>query len=295
VDPCLQAGIPLDPDQCQPSWLVYQPWIIRFGSFTLNPMWALAYVHPDWLGRDPHKNSFFGTLTPEDRALSASNDLALLYVGDDRRLPPRVEDDGAFRLSLDTPPASTSSLYSFFGWADGSLKQSRSNGDVLFTAHDSTIGGVILNDQASVTCAGDSGGPLVRNVVVPTNDHGTIGRNVIAGVNSLGLADCSTAPPGFEMTFTRVDGQLEFIETAMKNWNGPGFTCLKRSAANDPLDEIGECWGAPCSDDSACGDAPAYCSRAGQDFTTCDTCGSANDCNCVIGQCLPGPLGQSGP
>jgi V8-like Glu-specific endopeptidase len=291
VDACVRAGIPVEVGQCNPEWFVYNQWTIQHGAFTIPKAWALAYVHPDWLGRNPAMNSDFVTLTPEQRLQTARADLALLYVGDDRRLPPRVEEDGAMRLSLSNPQAAWD--FTFYGWGlpTDTLRQSIP-GDIHYTVFSDTIRGEALSTTSSATCRGDSGGPLTRVLNVQTRT-GTRPVRALVGVASIGLGgDCLSVPEGFPMTWARIDTQLAFIEESLRFWNGPRFECEERSATDDVFDEIAECWGSPCTQDADCGARPAFCSRPGRNFSSCTTCGDSS-CGCIVGQCLPGPQGSN--
>jgi hypothetical protein len=287
IDPCVQAGIPITVGQCVPQWREYSLWSAFGAAFQVTNAWALAYVHPDWPGRDPSQNSEFGQLTPAQQTANARFDLALLYLGDDRMLPPDVEQDGAMRLSLSNPVATTPYTFYGAGAPNDTLLQSRDNGELAFHVNADTIDATVLDTTASALCPGDSGGPLTRVVNVQTNT-GTRDVKAIVAVANFGLGACISTEAGESLVWTRIDNQLDFIEEAQQHWNGPDFQCVKRSSTSDALDEIAECWGDPCSMNSDCTGPSQYCSRAGEDFMTCSVCPQGG-CDCIKGQCLTGP------
>jgi hypothetical protein len=267
---------------------------------------AVAYAHPDWLGRTHAGNP---DLSPDagialDKSWS-ENDVALLYIKNDKILPPRVEDDGAKRLSIGQPQSVWD--LDFWGWgvpADDDLRKSSSRPAAFI---DSKVIELTSDGSQSMLCSGDSGGPLMRTVTAQTNTHGTISVQAIVGVAStsnISDADCAKTTPLGHSVFGRysiVANYFEdFIERRIRKWNGnpqqpnTGFLCAEQGVAPET---IAECWGKPCSIDNDCDKTKnQYCSNAGQSFmgeacTTCETMagGGGSSCNCIIGQCLEGP------
>lgn len=296
VDHCLKpTDNEVNPDTCTPNWFNWSNWDITF-PFSSVPVrfGAVVYVHPDWTGRDLSMNLDLiehPTTDQEEaiRAVTSNDDLALLYIGDDSSLPGDVEQDGAMRLSLSNAQASWQ--FQFFGWGkpDFVEKQSRTNSNINYQVFLQTISGTVNDTAASELCKGDSGGPLVRRMTVSTNT-GTRQVQALVGVASIGLGgDCISAVPDTTMVWTRVDNQLDFIEGSLRDFYLSTFNCTHRSSTTDALDELAECWGAPCTTLDACGDAPNFCSEPGLNYKVCPTCPGASDCSCIVGQCLVGP------
>jgi hypothetical protein len=127
-------------------------------------------------------------------------------------------------------------------------------------------------------------------MTVSTNT-GTREVQAMVGVASVGLGgdNCISAVPDTTMVWTRVDNQLDFIEGSMRDFYLSTFNCEHRSSTSDALDELAECWGAPCTTLDGCGDAPNFCSEPGLRYKVCPTCPGATDCSCIVGQCLTGP------
>jgi hypothetical protein len=320
VDSCRRAGKPLRTDTCNPEWHLYSKWTIHHTDFDLTDVWALAYVHDNWLGRVPEKNPLFedsqvtcgsqGAPPPPnciDLNVSAEHDLALLYIDDDVRLPPNVELDGAKRISL-VQPNLTWPL-TFYGWGNptNTLRQStavQGITGIIYSVQAHTITGQTTQDLSSAICGGDSGGPLVRTVRVATSS-GFQTVEAVVGVASSGLGPNSCVSPVPFLTplrWARVDtpSNFEFIGgKALRAWNGPRFSCLKLPSEGSPPDqeEVAECWGSPCEEQAECDDMLGeYCSNPGRDFSdlgatcpTCDTPAGGGGCGCIVGQCLPGP------
>jgi len=156
---------------CKPEFNTYGLWTIDFTLpdrtlLKLERVLALAYTNPMWIGNDATKNPLLrggGNLTG-----LADNDVALLYIGDDSVLPPRVEDDGAKRLSMVPPVLSGTGTWTLqaFGWGAPGADELRSFGGIGPTTYQMQGTRAILADSAAATqaalCPGDSGGPLVR-------------------------------------------------------------------------------------------------------------------------------------
>ena len=82
-------------------------------SYKLPNVWARGYVEDDWIGTNPAQNKLLcHELGCFDASESADHDVALLYIRSeyDDQLPPRVEWDGAKRLSITGPRSNPSSV-----------------------------------------------------------------------------------------------------------------------------------------------------------------------------------------
>lgn len=302
VDDCVAAGIPITIGPCRPELHAYGQWTITFKNangtlLTTPPLWGLHYIHNGWPGRVPQKNNVFdeNTATAEE---GSQHDVALIYFGDDRKLPYDVEQDGAKRIQV-LPPELVDSSISYYGWGapSGTLLKSHDR-SFQFEFFDSTII-AHPNSGDSVLCSGDSGGPLFRDAQVFDNAGNQVMAKVVIGVASFGVekqTDQSGRPfcpdpsssSAFRMRWARVDDAVDFIEESLQDWNGADFRCFPRGAD----DSVGECWGSPCKRDSDCLFSESeYCSRPGSYFTngTCSTCGAGGDCGCIVGQCVPKP------
>jgi hypothetical protein len=304
VDHCVEAGTPISIGACHPAWHGYAQWKITFknanGMLTTPKLWGLYYVHDQWSGRVPQKSPVFADEANLDLEEMSMHDMALIYFGDDRKLPPNIELDGAKRIQL-APPNLMDPSIAFFGWGPETgnfdsleLKQSRPFTMALQAEGTQITGRPTQSD--SRLCGGDSGGPLLRTTTVRNNDDVDIPAHVVIGVNSVGigredrLTGRVTCPPlnpmsTLKMRWVAVNEHVDFIERSMGDWNGPKFKCKPR--ANDTA---GECWGSPCKDETLC-EGGEHCSRPGSYFTdgTCTTCGASGSCGCIFGQCLPNP------
>jgi hypothetical protein len=327
INLCLQRGI--SRANCQPAWDDYGLWKIKGTHsgdrpYVIDPIWARAYVHGNWHGRSRESNPIY---CPPDgtcylRSLGARHDLALLYVRhfDDVQLEPRLEQNGAKRLSIVTPNPNWPNVR-FYGWGAPTvtdpvtLEQSSrlrvSTTPPVLTIHppiEATIEGTVQTDTNSFPCAGDSGGPLMRTGLSMTTNSGSVetGLEAIMGVLSYGFSLC--APLGTRRwLWTRVDVPLNraFIDDALTRWppipNVPtvdGFACKKRVLTGTlpppagPGEEVAECWGKPCTgvSDTACLAGTETCWNSKDSFrdrSFCPACnGVSTGCQCMQGQCL---------
>jgi hypothetical protein len=83
-------------------------------------------------------------------------------------------------------------------------------------------------------------------------------------------------PVGNAAYWTRLDAKLQFIESAMKNWNGPLFTCNRYNTAG--VGKYARCWGDECT---SIDDCPA---TQGANAFYCADLDPSN--GVTIGQCL---------
>jgi hypothetical protein len=316
VNHCLREGIlPTDP-ACQPDWPNYERYHIFFkrSDGSISPsldVWGLGYVHENWLADNRDDEDLNQNITSgfED------HDIGLLYIGDDKILPPHVEEDGAKRLSIAGFDPSWD--LSFFGWGRRpGVDNPIVNKDLLesgilpgFAVASNSVTGVVQDNLQSITCKGDSGGPLFRTANVMTNSLSVQTVQLVAGVLSTGTmsnTDCFSSNPtpiGKKSTWCRVDRNFDFIERKIRRWNGnpitesSGFRCKRRQVEGEgAAEKVAECWGFPCTVQSDCPFVQSdkeYCSRSGRDYTeqgaSCSTCGTDGSCDCIIGQCLPAP------
>ena len=252
-----------------------------------------------------------------DALVGAQHDVALIYIDDDSILPFDVEQDGAKRLAL-LPPALASDgtltgPLAFYGWgahpaSDNTMRKSMQM--PALKLNDEAINGRTLTDSSdSIVCHGDSGGPLVRTVNVHTNGGDDQTVEAVLAVTSTGpraptkseCPDPSTVQKGNNaMNWSRVDtpSAQNFITRFIDRFYGPYFRCKQRPTTDGPQGTMAveECWGFPCDDADGCKDQPQgyYCSNPGGDLvethSECATCaGQGGGCDCVVGQCLPGP------
>lgn len=287
---------PLAVGTCEPELHQWNVWNIHHAKYDLQRIWALSYVAPAWPGHDPNQNPKLVKLTLEQLSASAKEDVGLLYLPDDRRLPPNVELEGAKRLvkerpadePLQPPPDQP---WTFYGWG---LKENQTTGP--YTLQKGTVrpetepGGKTFKTQLyePVICPGDSGGPLVRNVLIPTYE-GIRQEEAVIGVASVGLNQCVHLGDIEALSYwTNLVPHVPWIESQMKQWNLGRFTCAERVDESQSL-KVAECWGKPCTHHSTCGDAPNFCSKMSSDFRTgsCPTC-PGGTCGCIVGQCLVG-------
>lgn len=339
VDHCIQDGISPYSLRCEPTLSNWAQWEVVFkkdtpveaDQFVRVPYFALAYIHPLWVGTDPTQNPDLNVLPISMPADFSEHDLALLYIGDDGSLPPNVEQDGAKRLSI-VEPQPIDWDFQFFGWGlpkkpasvpahpEPNLELWESTVQPVFAVpnellRSNVITGTTQNGSIqSGACAGDSGGPLMRmNVPIRTNPMNQVNSvQVIAGVTSTGLAKTSTIctmgtlPTGsITTTFTRVDtpSNFDFIESRIRRWNGnpiteeSGFRCRRRPVDQDGPDlQVAECWGPPCTTQSQCTPQNlVFCSHTEADFSFCPTCGGSGGCGCLVGQCIPDPRNPTPP
>lgn len=292
IDACVKQGTPIQPGVCDPDWNVWGNWTVQTDEGTLQNVRAVAYTHPDWIGRQPLQNDIFQPLNDQQIKNTVSHDLALLYIPDQGRLPGDVEADHAMRLWTTEPDVFAT--MTFYGWGlpNRTLLQARSMNGLVFVNLPNQISAITTVDTDPLPCSGDSGGPLVRDVdVVTANGERTV--PAIVGVASMGIDPCgpppsggSNPPIGTEARWARIDGDMPFIEARMKLWQGRNFECLKEKQVTGNTAEVGECWGSPCSEDGECLD-DELCYKPGRDLSdACPICSNAAGCGCVIGQCL---------
>jgi hypothetical protein len=324
INHCIKAGIPLTPFDCEPQWTNYDTWTINHkitdGTTSrivrLTRTGAIAYVHPDWVGREPPFNPSLNNVSPDTGVINEvlrdlgrnelfeDHDIALLYFPDDTVLYPEVEKDGALRVS--TIRANATWPMTFYGYG-----QSNDGSDLrtsvvrpTFTVPGKTIR-ASSRDIDSALCPGDSGGPLVRSVTMQTNAGIFESKEVIVGVASTRSTteqECRADSPDPQIpgpkisTWTSLHRSFRFIEDRIRRWNGnviterSGFSCRRPSVQNDVEASAAECWGKPCTSQQACG-GTAFCSRPGSIYASCPTCAGSSiaGCGCIVGQCLPLP------
>lgn len=311
VDNCVEQGIPLTSPDCLPEFNNWAKWKIKRVTGPDIDTWALASVHKNYLGQDLTKDpDIFPPPSdpPGQRAIMLRNlsrrDVALLYLLDDRMLPPVIEppiealNPGTLRINNEQPPINMNSWQlRFYGWGQPTSGVQMAALNQTTMSYERTDEIVLGTPQAGnmtqVPCVGDSGGPLVRVMSVPTR-QGTMLQEVIVGVHSYGSTPCTNpTPSGRGEVWARTDMTFDdFIEPTMKDWNGSLFECTKLAPSTNPTGPktIRECWTAPCSEDHEC--LPTeYCSGPGSDFKDCNSlCGAgSSDCGCIKGQCLLKP------
>ena len=324
LDTCMEHGDKLS--ECTPTWDTWGFWTIRgTRPNQVGPqdtqLWARAYVMGGWVGRSLlHNRATCTTPNCFDPDLTANDDLALLYLPTDfdEDLFPRIEDNGAKRLSLGTP-ASDWQL-AFYGWGQplGTDPQTGQAQRVLRRGADFFDQFNVLArriDVVSTTsrpfpCAGDSGGPTMHvGLELDTNNGVQSGLEAIVGVSSVAQPPCGEPPlpgPGQAVTWssTRVDHpeHRKFILDSMRRYHS-NFSCTSRGLVGLEADE---CWGPPCSNnsrpaDGGCPLATQTCVNPGREITlrkgtagggfpTCSACNGSpqqGSCDCIVGQCLP--------
>jgi hypothetical protein len=242
-----------------------------------------------------------------------ANDMALIYIPrqEDGRLPPNPDGpppggQGPFmRISLSGKPTVNAVL-----WGAGQPNLNTNTGATILEATEygpafplkrfpTYLEGTISN-LGPFDCGGDSGGPLVDLFTIP-NDPAPQEPALVSTLSASGCpanpkADCGGLG-GADQTVradvqfkqpTAADPVVGFVLDAMRQWNGPTFSCnLVTSTNNDPLLE---CWGKSClgQDPKECPEGQA-CSRPGSDIGSCSVCSTKGSCSCVVGQCLPSP------
>jgi hypothetical protein len=263
--------------------------------------------------------------------LFADHDIAVLYIRDDRVLPPRVEEDGAKRINLIAPLPTWNMRQFGWGLPAGTLTVPPGS-DMLRVGNTnlptySRVGCTIRGNSTpmqSGICAGDSGGPLVRmDVNVPTNQYpgnptgNPIPVQVITGVaswSSLSDAECSgqaTPAAGEQSAWARVDEQCNFgfIESLIRQWNGNpgadtaarrnpnGFRCVRRTIQGEATPTVAECWGRPCQAPNHCSSIPnSACMGSPEEFSSCPACDQlGGGCGCIVGQCVANPYRPTPP
>jgi hypothetical protein len=305
IDTCMEAGV--ERSQCTPDWPQWGQWSIRgtrttsIGndnlvgtaddvrrSYTIDRAWARGYVQDNWIGTARARNKLIcdtPALCFEPEA-SADHDVALLYIRSeyDDQLSPRVEWDGAKRLSIAGPrnkaqpnvdPADDWQV-AIYGWGQpgsiGSRPLRTRSGRLRMGPFgtpsiepdriDFEVAANAGNTNPAYICEGDSGGPLVRiiptlqtNVGQQSNVQAVVAVLSSIETNVLGeTAPCTETPLPFGKTLfwhaTRVDQGLnrEFIEKTIKRWtNTRFFECHEKSLPGGNRAELQECWGPPCS------------------------------------------------
>jgi hypothetical protein len=232
------------------------------------------------------------------------NDFALLYLDKDRYdrlLPPRADTGAAMRVAVRAP--TTTDELTMAGYGGGStpaLTTGALPDDDQRHIVDATFSADVNDPNEPVLCEGDSGGPLYRMVNAGLLNAPDMEPVLIAtavafagpGVMHNGFR-CATQ--GATEIWRRADTELDFIEKAMRIWNGENFSCDQKQVAGGLALDFAECWGAPCGGPTGqtCGtDATQFCSRPGEVLDTeadCPTCSGDGTCGCVVGQCLPSP------
>jgi hypothetical protein len=319
VNLCLQRLTPRD--DCKPDWDNYGLWNIsgtHSGGrpYRIEQVWARAYVHPNWHGRTPATNPIY--CPPGGRCyvsrFGARHDLALLYVphANDNKLEPRLEENGAKRLSIVPPEPSWTGLR-FYGWGDPSMTNPdtsevtrRLRGSttsptiIVHSSLEAIVEARIQTDTDSFPCPGDSGGPLMRTGLSMITNSNTVqtGLEAIIGVQSFGFGKCeSDGMHSFYWTRVDLPVNKDFIDESMERWPPiTHFSCKRRFLNTLPPgggEEVAECWGKPCTgvSDTTCVKGVDVCWNSDDAFrnrTFCPACdGLSSGCNCMVGQCLP--------
>lgn len=304
---------------CVPDWNGWNAWDITFTdsagnigpsadqtqAYTITGIQAQQYIDPLWTGSD--------MMNPDDEP---EHDFALLYVEDDRRLPPRIDlqggsTDGALRLSIINPRTTDALNLYGFGVANNrvgitQLTRISTGGAAIQSINQNTFKVRVNSSSEGTTCRGDSGGPITRVANVPTEFGGVGGdpRQIVVGVVSrstkpmLPNRRCANLP-GDVHIYVNVSGEVDFVEQAMRSRYASGFTCSRLpSVGNGLVDDFAQCWGSPCGVDDDCADSE-YCRRSGKFLNQqCPTCGcptcslDPTTCDCVVGQCITGPRRQ---
>jgi hypothetical protein len=311
IYPCLKDGRP--PLACTPQWDNYNaPYTISGTKGADGNAWSLTagvvrgYVMMKWDGTNIETNPEY---CPDEECYDflpgAKHDLGLLYVPShfyDDDLPPRVEEGGALRLSIDPDPDVAVWDMQFYGTGAPSLRLQR--GTMLLGQYsDHLIRGIMPPGTAPnpFTCGGDSGGPLVRsNLSLQTNEGLKTGQEAIVGVLSGGTGACAAPTTPAERAaisdyWVRIDEteNAAFIRNTMRDSNWKPYSTIQckpralTSAPNDPV--VAECWGEPCM--VSCQDPGDVCTFSGRYIETrqgtqCGACDYAG-CGCIVGQCAP--------
>ncbi len=316
--------VPVTPATCDPQFSNYSRWTFRRATGPEITTSALAYVPRDWVGADLSQDP--DIVQPTDPGVRrqmmeamSERDYALLYLYDDRVLPPEIEpplsaidptNRPTLRVNIEKPPTDLLpwGLY-FYGWGLplGDPQEGEPPGEILQRAQkdpttmrflplpdpDSEVLIGAQTTNASRPCKGDSGAPLIRKRSVPTRG-GIADQEVIVAVSSYGEGPCTKPTNNLDLTFwTRVDLALPFIEESLADWNGPDYHCTPLPPGENPSsnqDVTAECWGEPCFTDNGC-EFNEFCSRPGDSFKDqiCSVCGGgvSTSCDCIAGQCLP--------
>jgi hypothetical protein len=252
---------------------------------------ALQYPDPRWVG---YSQNYLMT------GASWPNDFALLYIfhDDDPFLPPNPEAFGStMRVSLKPPALSETPTY--YGWGAPFPLTSQVGTYPSTFKVDSFADSVVVPPSYTgpAICHGDSGGPLVRTISIgPGGTQSQSIYGVLAGVfPTLPFNVC--AGSGHTVYWARADQEIGWINRAMKEWNGPSFSCdeLPQTGGTDP--EFAQCWGQPCASDMDCQPTStmagvpvvtSFCDRpTAANNGVCPVCAPAQNCDCVVGQCLP--------
>jgi hypothetical protein len=286
-----------------------------------------SYVVPSWNGTTlAHNQITCDTSTCFDNDLGADHDLALLYVDpeDDHRLPPRVEDDAAKRLSIATPivsPVSARWDYTVAGYGyplatvgNNPLQQVLRRGNVS-GAHVTFPFGVGSSDRMEVrtpsgggayVCKGDSGGPVMRTLAeIDTIRGRRTGLDGIVAVVSSSSGKCDgVTPETFPIRWnaTLVHRHIDFIHQQFLRWPRTVQTCVGRTEGPG-FKTVEECWGKQCTLDSGCAKDVEICQGSPRltlenmpiTESMCKVCTDFRHvdfddhqlCNCIEGQCIP--------
>jgi hypothetical protein len=255
---------------------------------------ALQYPDPRWVG--------FSQVAQD---LIYRNDFALLYLfhDNDPFLPPNPDAFGStMRVSLLFPPTTETPTY--YGWGLTGMtlpitltSQVGTYTTATFSVNDFADSVVVPTPYTGPTvCIGDSGGPLVRSIPIgPGGAQSQSIYGVLSLIVNAGNPFCAAS--GSTVFWTRADLEMGWINRAMKEWNGQSFSCdeLTQPGGTDP--EFAQCWGRPCASDMDCQPTStmagvqavtSFCDRptAGNNGV-CPVCAPAQNCDCVVGQCLP--------
>jgi hypothetical protein len=261
---------------------------------------ALQYPDPRWVGY-----SEFQTVG------AYPNDFALLYLfhDNDAFLPPNPDAFGStMRVSLKSPQLSETPTYYGSGLSNGLilLSQVGTYPPGTFSVNDFADSVLVPPSYTGPSvCEGDSGGPLVRTISI--GPGGAQSQSIYGVLSSIKNAAMLCAGSGSTVFWARADQEIGWINRAMKEWNGQSFFCdeLPQTGGTDP--EFAQCWGRPCASDMDCQPTStmagvqavtSFCDRplAGNNGV-CPVCAPAQNCDCVVGQCLLVPttdLGDDG-
>jgi hypothetical protein len=246
------------------------------------------YAHPEYMG-----DQFF------------DHDLAIVRLDPERYLPklPSVYGGGAMRISLTSPtgpPHETDPVY-FAGFASpGPGGQNLRYGQVLL--NDPPTGGFYLLEALirfppgpegrpalprtftagtqTPQCSGDSGGPAYRIARVPvrrvprapgTEEDVPVMVGVTVGTHQNPPATpCS--PVGATDIWTRTDEnsnpfqKLKWIRSVLGDW---AQSCKRVKLPGQTTEDLVQCWGDPCNDESDCDEDTEFCDLPGTKHSQC--------------------------
>jgi hypothetical protein len=271
-----------------------------------------------WVKQYPDPR-FVGISEIDINAHDGDFDFALVYVYSDFYdpvLPPSATGGSAtgaaMRLSLVGPTTSGFDLTFGFGRTGTSIQNTlqgllmQIDTNNLFPYSFQTV--QQTTDAGPALCPGDSGSPTVRfSTITGANPGGMDLVPVVEGVaHTISKQDpvthCGNVPPDVDAnlpgevdTYARTDVEtndkatgVSWVEIAMQDWNGPNFQCRKVTSNGASGQDVAECWGLPCKQDSDCNDPKFFCQRYTPDGVNSKICPTCPDktCSCIVGQCL---------